>query len=147
MYAYGKGVQQDFTEAARWWKKLADQGDVKSQVALAGLYYQGSGLERNFEEAVRLWHEAAQQGSIEAQRNLGLMYGKGQGVAKNDVQAFAWLSVAAIQDDDVAAKSRDYAQSQLNAEQRKKAETLAHELIEKFVESLEESSTENQSLH
>lgn len=139
MHAYGKGVQQDFTEAAHWWKKLADQGDVKSQVALAGLYYQGAGLERDFEKAVRLWREAAQQGSIEAQRNLGLMYGKGRGVVQDDVQAFAWLSVAAIQDDEVAAKSRDYAQSQLNAEQRKKAGILAHELIEKFVEPFGES--------
>lgn len=134
MYAYGKGVQQDFTEAARWWKKLADQGDVKSQLALAGLYYQGSGQERDFGAAVRLWREAARQGNVEAQRNLGLMYGKGQGVAKDDVQAFAWLSAAAAQDDGVAAKSRDYAQSQLTTEQRKKAETLAREFIEKFVE-------------
>ena len=140
MYAYGKGTAQDFTEAARWWKKLAEQGDAKSQAALAGLYYQGAGLERDFKEAARLWHEAAQQGNVEAQRNLGLMYGKGQGVVQDDMQAFAWLNAAASQNDEAATKSRDYAKSQLNAEQHKKADALALEYIQKYVEPFGEEN-------
>lgn len=140
MLAYGKGVPQDFAEAARWWHKLAEQGDSRAQAALAGLYYQGNGVARNVETAVSLWREAAQQGHIEAQRNLGLMYGKGQGVAQDDVQAYAWLSAAAAQDDSVAASSRDYARSQLQGERWQQAEALAREYTQKYVAPFKEKN-------
>jgi len=134
MYAYGKGIAQDFAKAARWWRELAAQGDSKSQAALAGLYFQGKGVAKNLSRALELWREAAQQGIIDAQRNLGLLYGKGQGVTQDDVQAYAWLYAAAAQDDKTAAASRDYAFSQLNAEQRQQAEALAKNYLEKYVE-------------
>ena len=140
MYAYGKGVAQDFAEAARWWEKLAEQGDAKAQSALAGLYYQGVAMKQDLAKALALWSEAAKQGIVDAQRNLGLLFGKGQGVAQDDVQAYAWLSAAAIQDDATAAKSRDYALSLLNAEQRKTAEALASDYIEKYVEPFKEKN-------
>lgn len=140
MYAYGKGVKQDFTIAARWWSKLAEQGDSKAQSALAGLYYHGNGVKRELSKAFELWQQAAKQGVIEAQRNLGLMYGKGQGVEQNDVLAFAWLNAAVDQDDKVAAKSRDYAKSQLSEAQTKKAEALAKEYITKYVAPFREKN-------
>jgi len=140
MYAYGKGVAQDFAKAAQWWEKLAEQGDSKAQSALAGLYYQGAGVKQDIAKALALWSEAAKQGIIEAQRNLGLLYGKGQGVVQDDVQAYAWLNAAAVQDDSTAAKSRDYALSQLSVEQRKAAETLAKEYLEKYVEPFKEKN-------
>jgi len=133
MYAYGKGIEQDFAEAARWWKQLADQGDSKSQAALAGLYFQGNGIVKDVAAAVALWREAAQQGIIDAQRNLGLLYGKGQGVAQDDVQAYAWLNAAALQNDKVAESSRDYAFKQLTDGQQKEAEILAKQYVEKYV--------------
>ena len=141
MYAYGKGVPQDFAKAAVWWKKLADQGDSKAQAALAGLYYQGSGVTKDIARALDLWNESARQGIIDAQRNLGLLYGKGQGVVRDDVQAYAWLNAAAVQTDKTAAKSRDYALSLLGAEQRKQAESLAKEYVEKYVEPFKEINT------
>ncbi len=140
MYAYGKGVKQDFSIAARWWSELAEQGDRKAQSSLAGLYYHGNGKLRDLSKAFELWQQAAQQGVIEAQRNLGLMYGKGQGVKKNDIQAYVWLNAAAEQNDTVAAKSRDYAKSQLNEVQRKKAEVLAREILTNYVEPFREQN-------
>ncbi len=140
MYAYGKGVAQDFAKAAQWWEKLAEQGDTKSQSALAGLYYQGVGVGQDIAKALALWSDAAKQGIIDAQRNLGLLYGKGQGVTQDDVQAYAWLNTATVQGDVTAEKSRDYALSQLNGEQRKTAEGLAKEYVEKYVEPFKEKN-------
>ena len=34
MYANGQGVQQDFAEAAKWYRKAADQGYANAQTAL-----------------------------------------------------------------------------------------------------------------
>ncbi|MDT8385511.1 MAG: tetratricopeptide repeat protein [Gammaproteobacteria bacterium] len=140
MYAYGQGVVQDFAQAAHWWERLAEQGDSRAQSALAGLYYQGVGVVQDIARALALWGEAARQGIIDAQRNLGLLYGKGQGVPQDDVQAYAWLSAAALQDDGTAAQSRDYALSQLTAEQRNAAEALAKEYAEKYVEPFREKN-------
>lgn len=140
MYAFGKGVAQDFSQAAHWWRELAGQGDARAQAALAGLYYQGKGVEQNLQAAANLWREAAEQGNIEAQRNLGLLYGKGQGVAQDDVQAFAWLSAAASQDDAVAAKSRDYALSQIKPEQQAEAKALAQQYIEQYATPFKEKN-------
>lgn len=140
MYAYGKGVDQDLSIAARWWGKLAEQGDGKSQSALAGLYYRGSGVKQDYAKAAELWTRAAEQGIIEAQRNLGLMYGKGMGVGQSDIQAFAWLNAAAEQDDEVAAKSRDYARSQLDGAKLQEAESMAKDVINKYVDPYREKN-------
>jgi hypothetical protein len=34
MYAQGKGVEQDFSQAKLWWEKAAAQGQVEAQKAL-----------------------------------------------------------------------------------------------------------------
>jgi TPR repeat protein len=140
MFAYGKGVKQDFTIAARWWGKLAEQGDSKAQSALAGLYYQGKGVKRDLSKAFGFWQQSAQQGIVEAQRNLGLLYGKGQGVEQDDVLAFVWLNAALDQGDQVAAKSRDYAKSQLSEAQIQKAEAQARDYISRYVDPFREKN-------
>ena len=38
MYYLGVGVTQNFEEAARWYRKAADQGLATAEVALGGLY-------------------------------------------------------------------------------------------------------------
>lgn len=37
MYEYGKGVAKDKTEAAKWYRKAAEQGDENAQKALRRL--------------------------------------------------------------------------------------------------------------
>ena len=40
---------------------------------------------------------AAEQGDEEAQYNLGLMYADGRGVRQDYVEAYAWISTAAVE--------------------------------------------------
>jgi len=44
MYDEGKGVPQDFAEAAKWFRKAAEQGDVQAQHNLGFLYDNGQGV-------------------------------------------------------------------------------------------------------
>ncbi len=37
MYYFGRGVPQDYSEAVRWYRKAAEQGDVRAQESLEGL--------------------------------------------------------------------------------------------------------------
>ena len=40
-YYLGKGVDQDFTQAAQWYEKLAKQGDVRAQTSLGLMLARG----------------------------------------------------------------------------------------------------------
>jgi TPR repeat protein len=54
MYYYGKGVPKDYVEAARWYLKSAEQGDVNAQYSIASMYYDGKGLPQDNSEG-ELW--------------------------------------------------------------------------------------------
>ena len=47
-------------------------------------------------EALRWWRRAAEKGEPFAQASLGVMYYEGQNVMQNYVQAYKWLTLAAI---------------------------------------------------
>lgn len=51
LYYDGKGVTQDYAEAAIWYGKAAAQGELKSQVKLGSLYMNGQGVPQDYEEA------------------------------------------------------------------------------------------------
>jgi hypothetical protein len=47
MYANGKGVQQNYAEAGKWWIKAAEGGDLIAARHAWNLYRNGEGVERN----------------------------------------------------------------------------------------------------
>ena len=47
MYANGKGVQQNYAEAGKWWIKAAEGGDLKAARHAWNLYRNGEGVDRN----------------------------------------------------------------------------------------------------
>mgnify|MGYP003517569551 FL=1 len=70
MYAEGKGVEQDYSKAAEWYLKAAEQGYVKAQFNLGNMYYTGRGVKRDYQEARKWWKNAAEQGNERAQKAL-----------------------------------------------------------------------------
>src|ERR1035437_9387422 len=44
MYEDGKGMPQDYAQAALWYRKAAEQGDARAQVELGILYRAGYGV-------------------------------------------------------------------------------------------------------
>jgi len=95
-YASGKGVAQDLKQAAEWYRKAAEKGDVAGQMHLAALYRDGGkGFLRNMEQAAAWYRKAADQGDVRAQGTLGVLYSMGQGVPRSDVEAYYWLDLAA----------------------------------------------------
>ena len=97
MYANGKGVKQDHTEAVEWYRKAADQGFAHAQFNLGIMYSNGQGVKEDHNEAVEWYRKAAVQGHADAQCNLGIMYDKGRGVKQDDKEAIAWCRKAAEQ--------------------------------------------------
>jgi TPR repeat protein len=44
MYATGKGIQQDYAEAGKWWVKAAEGGNLRAAANVAMLYRNGEGV-------------------------------------------------------------------------------------------------------
>ena len=86
----GKGVEQDKAEAARWYRKSADQGWAQAMNCLACLCYYGFGVEESDDEAFRLWKAAAELGEEGALENLAFCYEPGIGTKKNPEEAEKW---------------------------------------------------------
>jgi TPR repeat protein len=82
-------------EAAKWYRKAADQGHAEAQYQLGDLYY--STVNGGEAEAAKWYRKAADQGHAEAQYQLGDFYAEGTGVAKDEVEAIKWFRKAADQ--------------------------------------------------
>ena len=106
-YNIGKGVAQDYAEAARLYGLAAAQGNVDAQFALGGMFYDGEGVAQDYAEAARLYHLAAVQGNAKAQCNLGIMFYDGEGVAQDYTEAMRFYRLAAAQGDTEAQSHLD----------------------------------------
>ena len=51
MFETGRGVPQNYTEAAMWYRRAAEQGDSHAQYSLGLLYDKGQGVPRDIVEA------------------------------------------------------------------------------------------------
>ncbi|MBQ7503256.1 sel1 repeat family protein [bacterium] len=83
----GKGAEQDYAEAARWFKKAAEQGLAEAQSKLGNCYYEGVGVEQDSIEAVKWYKLAAEQGDADAQNNLGYCFYYGIGIYQDRNEA------------------------------------------------------------
>ncbi|WP_052102780.1 tetratricopeptide repeat protein [Porphyromonas gulae] len=73
MYNEGYGVSQDYSEAVKWYRKAAEQGNAHAQNNLGEMYEKGYGVSQDYSEAVKWYLKAAEQGNNEAQYNLHKM--------------------------------------------------------------------------
>jgi TPR repeat protein len=94
-YAGGVDVEEDYTEAAKWYRAAAEQGQVKAQNELGGFYEKGIGVPRDLTRAVYWYEKAAAQGYAPAQYNLSLKLSAGEGVKKDEIRSAKWLRKAA----------------------------------------------------
>ena len=63
LYLLGKGVPKDSSEAVRWLRRAAEQGDAQAQANLASLYEQGKGVPLDYITAYRLYQRSIQAGN------------------------------------------------------------------------------------
>ena len=102
-YQHGKGVSRDESEAARWYRKAADQGHAEAQYQLALMYDQGEGVAQDAAEAQRWYRAAADQGHALAQYCVTEPAGDSNRQARTDENSIAALQAAAADGDAEAA--------------------------------------------
>jgi len=72
MYLQGRGVTQNYTEAARLLQKASDQGNTNAMYTLAVMYANGQGFAKDIGRAKALFSEACQRGNTDACASLKL---------------------------------------------------------------------------
>jgi hypothetical protein len=102
LWAHGKGVPQDYAQAAKWYRRSADQGFALAQCNLAALYAAGAGVKSDSTEAVRWYRKAADQGSADGQYDLAQMLSMGIGAKRDIREAIRLYHLAAEQGDGLA---------------------------------------------
>ncbi|MDE7455634.1 MAG: toll/interleukin-1 receptor domain-containing protein [Prevotella sp.] len=69
-YCWGKGVNQNDSEAVKWYRKAAEQNYPDAQYNLGWCYCYGHGVNQDYPEAVRWYRKAAEQGNKMAEYRL-----------------------------------------------------------------------------
>jgi len=108
-----KSVPKDLTEALKWVRMSAEQGDLNSQADLGTMFAIGAGGERDVKAARQWFLRAASRGNEEAQSNLGVIYQFGKGVPVNLEEAAKWFRLAAKQGNSIAKEQLDKVQKSL----------------------------------
>jgi TPR repeat protein len=125
-FAYERG---EYTQAARLFSPLAEQGVASAQFYLGMMHEKGQGVRQDYPTALTWFRKAAAQGYAGPQDNLGLMYERGRGVRKDVVRALMWYHIAGTllhgDEGKAAAKRRDYLTSHMTAEQIEQAQEMA----------------------
>jgi len=125
MHQNGKGVTQDYSEAVKWYRKAAEQGNSTGQFLLGGMYTQGKGVSQDYSEAVKWYRKAAEQGNADAQGHLGASYTLGEGVLQDTITAHMWFNIAAANGGKNAVKGRDIVAKKLSSSDIVKAQQMA----------------------
>jgi TPR repeat protein len=90
-YARGEGVTQSYELAGCWYRKAADQGNLKAMHNLGILYLEGKGTPKDEVEGYKLIRQAAEQGDPKSAETLGILLSKGIGVRADPLAAKGWL--------------------------------------------------------
>jgi len=62
VYEWGRGVEQDYVEAALWYRLAAEQGHLHAQCNLGNFYFTGRGVEKDNDQALYWFQRSAEQG-------------------------------------------------------------------------------------
>jgi TPR repeat protein len=126
-YAIGDGVRNDPAEAAKWYRKAADQGHAGAQYLLGVCYDRGKGVPENRAEAFYWYRKSANRGYSMAQVTLGCGYELGIGVPKDKVAAYMWFDLAVKSGDASAKDYREELARSMTIDQIAKGQQLSRE--------------------
>jgi localization factor PodJL len=94
-FADGKGVAQNFDEAAKWFDRAAQAGVVPAIFRLGTFYEKGLSVKKDADIARRYYLQAAERGNAKAMHNLAVLDADGGGKGANYKSAAQWFRKAA----------------------------------------------------
>ena len=132
MFQQGLGVPQSNVEAAKWYRRAADNGHARAQQNLGIMYEEGAGVLQDYNEAAKWYRMSAEGGNVVAKINLGVMFEQDLlGLPQDLVKTHMWYNLAAAQGSADAATFRDDVATNMTPGQIAQAQRLAQEWLAK----------------
>jgi len=131
-YEQGWFGERNLSEALKWFRKSAANGNPDAQNALGQMYADGEGVKQSYVLAAKWYRKAAEHvpdlgGAGQGRNNLGLLYLDGRGVPKDYIQAYMWFSLFRVDNQNlVYVKEHMTEQQTLEAERRVKEWKVSH---------------------
>lgn len=104
-YDEGLGVDVDYDEALRWYRRAAHQGHVLAVHNVGNVYRDGRGVEVDHARAAMWWLRAARAGDVIPALRLGEAYEAGRGVPRSIEDARFWYERASAAGNAQAAEA------------------------------------------
>ena len=97
LYYRGQDIDQNFTEAVKWYSKAANREDPDpvAQHNLGLCYELGHGVKKDLKAAFRYYEKSAKQDCMTGKFKLAYAYMLGKGTDENSKEAFRWYKEAA----------------------------------------------------
>lgn len=83
-YEIGRGVREDWIQAAHWYRLSADQGNARGQFAMGRAYQFGIGVPQDRQEAIRWFERAASRGDDQANYWVNQLRSRGNFIGFRD---------------------------------------------------------------
>lgn len=133
-YLQGAVVLQNYSRAIELYTEAAESGNSRAQLELGFLYYVGQGVDQDFSKAHDWFYKAALENYNMAQYNLAIMWYTGNNKFNRSslVEAYAWASIADLNNYQGARGFRDYIVSALTPDERERAQQKAENLYEQI---------------
>ncbi|MCB1615350.1 MAG: trypsin-like peptidase domain-containing protein, partial [Pseudomonadales bacterium] len=143
--AYYYRKRHDWDNVRKYLEKAIDSGSVVAYYSLGLLYRLGYGVEIDKEKSFELNRKAAMLGANRAQHFIAWQYYEGNGVDKKYQEAYKWLVVSEVDeqdyyddwDTDVPGNLRFYLYNMLSDRERQDQVEKARVLIEEITANLE----------
>lgn len=94
-YYHGEGVTQSYEQAGFWYRKAAEQGNLKAMHNLGIMFLEGKGTKKDESEGYRWIKKAAEAGDPRATYLCGVLLLNGKGTQKDPAAALQWLNKSA----------------------------------------------------
>ena len=104
-YDESLGVDQDYGEAMRWYRRAAHMGHVLAAHNVGNMYRDGRGVDVDHASAAMWWLRAARAGDVIPALRLGEAYEAGRGVPQSPGTARGWYERAAAAGNAAAAEA------------------------------------------
>ena len=117
-YMDGISVEQDYKEAARYFRLAANQGNSEARTNLAYLFQEGLGVEKDLEKAFKMYRTAAKSGNMNGMFHVGICYEFGLGTETDLSKAMEWYRKGDEQGDPFAAERIAYILSEGYGDQK-----------------------------
>lgn len=95
-YLWGQGgKEQSYSEAMKWLRKAADQGEKCALYQLGCIYNEGYGVEKDEAEALKWFLKGAEAGHPNSQYMAGFLLSYGETIPRDPKTGVKWIKKAA----------------------------------------------------